>query len=75
MGSAEAQDRKSYYCLTCQRPRGMRQIRTGVCRGHLMTEFECHDEATVDTAALMRGFREKVEAAKRYIQLRYRAGL
>ena len=71
---SEEQDRKAYYCLTCQKPLGMRQIKSGACLGHLVTDFVCHDEATVSDVGLMRRFREKVEKARRYVDLRLRAG-
>ena len=65
-------DTKMYFCLSCQKVAGMDLIRKGVHAGHPITEFDGMQNEPVSVNALMRAFREKVEAARRYRDLLFK---
>ena len=67
---------RAYFCLNCQGPVEMRAVQAGQHLGHLMTEFQCATEEKDDgIIAMMRMFREKLDARKRYRHLSRGAGL
>lgn len=67
MPETAAVESRLYFCLMCQAVATMPMIRAGGHGGHLLTEFQCTVNQSPDDNTLMRKFREKVEAARRYI--------
>lgn len=66
---------KAYYCLICQVPVMLRAIQAGAHAGHLITEFEGQGAVCDTDRSLLRMFREKMEAIKRYRHLWARQGV
>ncbi len=53
----------------------MRNIQAGSHAGHILTEFATVEGHNEEDHTLLRKFREKLEAAARYVHLRFKAGV